>query len=196
MSRIFHNNHHGGKVIGKSSAAATMVSPVVGGRAWGDNLPTNLSWLVVNKLAGSACPQSELELRSLPGINITHVVTLSPEAKPPNCITKIPNLKWTIIPIENFQGATIEDFNTFFQLLASDNDVASGEKNGATLVHCKSGRGRTGMFLAAYLMRFHGMSAAESIADVRAKRPHSIETKAQEDRLGLLEDFLKLSQNP
>ena len=187
MSRVFHNNHHGGKVIGKSSAAI-MVSHMVGGRAWGDYLPTNLSWLVVNKLAGSACPQSELELRSLPGINITHVVTLSPEAKPPDCITKIPNLKWTIIPIENFHGATIEDFKTFFLL--------SPENTGAILVHCKSGRGRTGMFLAAYLMRFHGMSAAESIADLRAKRPHSIETKAQEDSLRLLEDFLKLSQKP
>ena len=63
-------------------------------------------------------------------------------------------------------------------------------------MHCKSGRGRTGMFLAAYLMRFQGMSVAESMADVRAKRPHSIETKAQEDCLQLLEDFIKSSQNP
>jgi len=160
-----------------------------GGGAWGDNLPANFSWLAVNKIAGCACPQSELELRSLAGLGINHLITLSPDAMPPNCITNIPNLKWTIIPVENFHGASNDDFKTFFNI-CDDNLCEKGDA-GAVLVHCKSGRGRTGMFLAAYLMQYNNMSASAGMAAVRAARPGSIETKSQEKSLMELEDFLQ-----
>ena len=68
--------------------------------------------------------------------------------------------------------------------------------NGAVLVHCRGGNGRTGTLLAAYLMRFRGLSADESIAAVRAKRPHSIESWQQVESLRALQNYLKSSQSP
>src|SRR5215210_3572294 len=41
----------------------------------------------------------------------------------------------------------------------------------ATLVHCHSGKDRTGLFLAYYAVRTLGMSRHEAIASVRAVRP-------------------------
>lgn len=41
----------------------------------------------------------------------------------------------------------------------------------ATLVHCTSGKDRTGLFMAYYLTRARGMSAQDSVAAVRQVRP-------------------------
>jgi cell division cycle 14 len=42
---------------------------------------------------------------------------------------------------------------------------------GAVALHCKAGLGRTGTLACAYLMRYYGFSAAESIAYCRIRRP-------------------------
>lgn len=153
--------------------------------------PFNFGWFVADVLSGSGCPRSEQELRYLTGIGINHVVTLSPEATPPACITNISNLKWTVIPIDDFDGATIDDFKVFFRLFTA----GGGVENGAIHVHCRGGNGRTGTFLAAYLIRFRGLSADDSIAAVRAKRPYSIESEEQVECLRVLEEYLKPSSN-
>ena len=53
----------------------------------------------------------------------------------------------------------------------------AGERVG---VHCTYGMGRTGTFLAVWLV-VEGYEADTAIAEVRARRPGSIETLAQED---------------
>jgi len=53
------------------------------------------------------------------------------------------------------------------------------ERGGAVVAHCLGGMGRTGTFLAAYLVGA-GMSAREAIERVRGLRPGSIETTEQE----------------
>jgi atypical dual specificity phosphatase len=46
-------------------------------------------------------------------------------------------------------------------------------------VHCLAGIGRTGTFLASYLV-YCGAGAEEAIAEVRRSRPDSIENEEQE----------------
>eukprot|EP00088_Acartia_fossae_P019032 TRINITY_DN2103_c0_g1_i7.p1 TRINITY_DN2103_c0_g1~~TRINITY_DN2103_c0_g1_i7.p1 ORF type:complete len:176 (-),score=27.84 TRINITY_DN2103_c0_g1_i7:368-895(-) len=165
---------------------------------WGDNLPANFSWMKVNRLAGSARPTSELELRSLVGVGIRDLVTLSPDAKPPPCVVRIPSLRWTVIPVQNFHGATPEQFQTFFDICDKagiDKDleeerVSDGGGPSGVLVHCYGGNGRTGMFLAAFLMKYNQMSAADAIQAVRSVRPRSVETRKQEQALAELETWL------
>jgi len=138
-------------------------------------LPRNFSWLEVNRLAGSSCPTSELEILSLIGVGIKHLVTLSVEAQPPLQLPDV--LAHTVIPIMDRKGAKMSDFKQFFELCDKT------RKSGAVCVHCRSGRGRTGMFLAAYLMKYKDMAADQAIAVVRSTRPHSIETREQEEAL-------------
>jgi atypical dual specificity phosphatase len=52
--------------------------------------------------------------------------------------------------------------------------------NMGVAVHCGAGLGRTGVVLAAYLIR-KGASAREAIARIRKLRPGSIETSEQAD---------------
>ena len=56
------------------------------------------------------------------------------------------------------------------QAVASERKVA---------VHCGGGLGRTGTLLACYLVK-GGLNPSEAIARVRAVRPGSVETPAQE----------------
>ena len=156
--------------------------------SWGDNLPRNFSWFRVNRIAGSACPESELELISLVGVGINHVVTLSEDKMPPSCIKSCKKLKWTFIPILNFQGADLCDYEKFF-------DVCDIGPIDSILVHCRMGRGRTGMLLAAYVMKYEGMSAELAIKVVRSMRPNSIETLNQEQSLQNLEKYLDNLKN-
>lgn len=143
--------------------------------AWGDALPRNFSWLRVNVIAGCSLPSSELELKSLVGVNIRHVITLSPESLPPACIRAMASLSWTVIGVENFKGADPSQFDSFFHTC----QIAL-ERRESIVLHCRSGRGRTGMFLAAYLIKFEGMDADTAIQTVRSVRPNSIETRDQE----------------
>ncbi len=43
--------------------------------------------------------------------------------------------------------------------------------NGPVLIHCRSGKDRTGMVLAAYLIEFEGCSEKEAMEKVTAVRP-------------------------
>ena len=146
--------------------------------AGGDSLPPNFSWLLVNRIAGSGCPRSELELRGLLGVGVRYVVTLCDDPRPPPCIDSIRGLEHITIPVPDLRRGHLSDFDQFFGVCDR-----SMEEGGSILVHCRSGRGRTGMFLAAFLVKYQGLGADEAIRTVRSRRPGSIETGDQEQCL-------------
>jgi hypothetical protein len=53
-------------------------------------------------------------------------------------------------------------------------DATGMQPTGALAVHCKAGLGRTGTLICAYLMRYHGFTAAEAIGYCRICRPGSV----------------------
>ncbi len=56
-------------------------------------------------------------------------------------------------------------------------------------VHCLAGRGRSGMFAAAYLVFTRGMTASAAIEKVRRVRPGAVESWEQEEAVRTVEAF-------
>ena len=91
--------------------------------AGGDNLPRNFSWLVPGQIAGCAAPQSELELRGLVEIGITHLVTLSTDAPPPVSIAGMRDLRNTVIPAKEFRGPQVTELIKWSKVVIKELNV-------------------------------------------------------------------------
>jgi atypical dual specificity phosphatase len=66
--------------------------------------------------------------------------------------------------------------------------VESGDRK--VLVHCLAGMGRTGMVLAAYMIREKGMSADEALREVKRLRPGSLKRRVQNKAMRDYEAYL------
>jgi atypical dual specificity phosphatase len=62
----------------------------------------------------------------------------------------------------------------------------AAEKGERVMVHCLAGIGRTGTFLAAYLMWHEGLTARQALSKVRSLRKEYVQSVEQE---GFLEDW-------
>lgn len=64
-------------------------------------------------------------------------------------------------------------------------------KQGPVMVHCRSGKDRTGLVLAAYLMAYEGLSSSQAIAEVLRVRPIAFSAEGWIDFAGeVLQDFV------
>ena len=135
--------------------------------------PDNFSWLVEDKLAGSAIPTSIDEVQWAIDQGVKSIVTVREE------------------PLD---GSWTKDVN---YLHVHSNDMGVPEfddlvntvdfiykritSNEPVMVHCFAGMGRTGTVLACYLIKHQKMSADEAIQKVRDERPGSIQSFSQEE---------------
>lgn len=133
----------------------------------------NFSWLITGVLAGMGRPRTADALLALRDRGVRVVVSLT-EKTPPAAWLGAAGLNAIHLPVRDFTAPTPA------QIQAA---VAAIDRARAThmpvVVHCAGGRGRTGTVLACYLVSW-GMDAADAVAAVRADRPGSIETAAQE----------------
>nr|CAI5861571.1 unnamed protein product [Callosobruchus analis] len=135
-----------------------------------------------------ACPSTPSEIRYLVENGIQHLVTLSTDMEPPMDDDSIRDIiRWTVIPVVEFEPPTLHDMQKFIAIC----EQYAGRA--AVGVHCRMGKGRTGVMLACYLVRFQGLSPDRAITEVRLKRPGSIETYQQEVAVKLYHDFLRSS---
>ncbi|MEB3329159.1 MAG: dual specificity protein phosphatase family protein [Candidatus Sericytochromatia bacterium] len=137
------------------------------------------TWVLPTLLAGTACPgyftALEADLDHLAGEGVRHIVTLTefPLEVPAGSVFTTHHL-----PVGDMGAPAVEQVERFCQL------VDEAEQNGeAVVVHCLAGIGRTGTFLASYLMWRESLSARQALSRVRSLRKEYVQSVEQEDFL-------------
>lgn len=144
--------------------------------------PTNFSWLINNKLAGSGMPTSSTELQWVIRKGIKSVITMTENPLPESWVQDI---KYLHVPTEDFSAPDMEKIDHTIDFIQER--IKNGEP---TMVHCAAGVGRTGTILACYLIKHHNFSVKDAIDKVRKERPGSIQSESQEIAIGLYHKFL------
>ena len=155
------------------------------------NKPTNFSWVIDNKLAGSGTPMTSEQYRWLIKNNIKSIVTVREFPLPRKWL--VDNEKETII--NDYKFVYVKDYGVP-SLEVLDNivdyiNIKITKEKKPLVVHCAAGKGRTGTILAAYLLKQDNISSQEAIKKIRSLRPGSIQAKIQEEILHKYETFLK-----
>jgi atypical dual specificity phosphatase len=146
------------------------------------------SWVIENELAGMPLPgrtrplEEDLDFLRKHGIELLFSLT---EASPIPEVVASYGIELVHLPVKDFTAPTLVQLRGF--LAKAHAARAEGRAVG---VHCGAGKGRTGTFLAAYLIA-EGNTPAHAIARVRELRPGSIETAEQEQVLVELHQSIK-----
>ena len=144
--------------------------------------PDNFSWLIKNKLAGSAIPTSIKEIDWVIEQGVKSIVTIREEPLDDDWIKNVNYLH----VMSNDMGVPEFDDLTF----AVDFIHRRLNDKEPVMVHCLAGQGRTGTILASYLVKYENMSADEAIEKVREIRPGSIQSYPQEEMICQFEKSL------
>ncbi|MDX1440866.1 MAG: dual specificity protein phosphatase 23 [Nitrosopumilaceae archaeon] len=134
--------------------------------------PTNFSWLIDEKLAGSGMPTSFDELDWILKQGVKSIVTMTENSLPEEWTREIGYLH---VPTPDLTAPEIEKID-----LAVDFIHQNINKNQAVMVHCAAGMGRAGTILACYLVKYQEYSAKDAIEKIRKERPGSIQSEVQE----------------
>ena len=135
--------------------------------------PDNFSWLIENKLAGSAIPTSIDEVQWVIEQGIKSIVTVREEPLDDEWVKDVNYLH----TMSNDMGVP-----KFTDLVSAVDFIHRRiTNNEPVMVHCLAGLGRTGTILASYLVKYQKMSADEAIQKVREQRPGSIQSYLQEE---------------
>jgi atypical dual specificity phosphatase len=144
--------------------------------------PTNFSWLINSKLAGSGMPTSVSEIAWVQKQGVRSIVTMTENSLPESWVK---NIKYLHVPTEDFSAPDMEQIDEAVEFIQN-----RLENNEPVMVHCAAGIGRTGTILACYLVKYQKLSAKDAIQKVRKERPGSIQSESQEIAIGLYHKFL------
>lgn len=134
----------------------------------------HLFWLIPDKLAGRPGPdRAPWKLAALREAGIGAVLSVNDGLLCHPEDFQAHGISYACIPLSDNAPPQPGDEEACLRALpAAGAFVREQLANGRiTLVHCSSGKDRTGLFLAYHLMRENGMSAAAAIEEVQRVRP-------------------------
>lgn len=108
---------------------------------------------------------------------VTTIINLEAEWNLKCIRDKLENIYW--IPIKNFTAPSIKQIQQFIDIVEK-----SIEKKVPVIVHCSSGRGRTGTMIAAWLIyKNYFENVSDAIEFIRLQRKGAIESTSQKRSL-------------
>jgi atypical dual specificity phosphatase len=150
--------------------------------------PTNFSWIIQGKLAGSGLPVTNSEFKWLVNKGIKSIVTVREIPLPTEWFDG-GDIDYLHLRVEDFGAPTVEELDEVVDFL--DKQIRSDRP---VLVHCAAGKGRTGALLAAYMVKKQNLTAKQAIEKIRIMRPGSVQSIMQETALFMYEKYLKLKK--
>lgn len=151
--------------------------------------PTNFSWVIDGKLAGSGLPFSVDEFEWLLGRGIRSIVTVR-EVPLPSEWFNGSDISYLHLIVDDFSAPSVEELDSSVTFI--ENQIGIGRP---VMVHCAAGKGRTGTVLAAYFVKNESLTAEEAIEKLRSLRPGSVQSVIQETAVSMYEKFLKSRRN-
>jgi atypical dual specificity phosphatase len=143
----------------------------------------NFSWVIPDRLAGSARPLHPDAITAFSSHGVGAIVSLTEEPLPSDLVEEA-GLACLHLPVPDFTAPNFDQIDA--AVSAIDGYLEEGRP---VVVHCAAGLGRTGTILACYLVR-HGTAATDAINAIRTQRPGSIETPEQAAAVAMYERHL------
>lgn len=152
------------------------------------NRPTNFSWAIEKKLAGSGMPVNLPQLLWVAKNGIKSVVTVRESPLPTSWLADTNHkLEYMHLKVDDFCAPSLESLESTVRYI----DRHINEEK-PVLVHCAAGKGRTGTILAAYIMKQDpNISSLEAINKIRGLRPGSVQSEEQISTLRSFEKHLR-----
>ena len=145
--------------------------------------PTNFSWLIEEKLAGSGIPTSSDEFDWILSQGVKSIVTMTEQSLPDDWVKDIGYLH---VPTPDLTAPDMDEIDLAVEFIREQikNDQA-------VMVHCAAGMGRAGTILACYFVKYENFTAKQAITKIRDERPGSIQSEVQELAIGFYEKHIK-----
>jgi atypical dual specificity phosphatase len=145
--------------------------------------PTNFSWLIEEKLAGSGMPTSFDEFHWIVNQGVKSIVTMTENSLPNEWIQSINYLH---VPTPDLTAPDMDRIESTVDFI---NEQINNDQ--PVMVHCAAGMGRAGTILACYFVKYKKLTAEKAIEKIRNERPGSIQSEVQELAIGFFEKHIK-----
>jgi len=152
--------------------------------------PTNFSWVIEDKLAGSGRPMTYRQFLWLVAQGIDSIITIREGPLSSDWFINTNMLANSIdhihLNVKDYGAPSLQQLDNTIEFMKKQID-----RGKRVLVHCAAGKGRTGTILAAYLVKEENLTAVQAINKIRELRPGSVQTKTQENCIEAFERYLK-----